>query len=256
MPGRPRSIPALVVSLHDVSPLTRQRSAEILEDLRQAGVQAISLLVIPDHHRKAPVLGDSGFRDWLQNESPDREIVLHGYDHLRAPRTGESTVDRAITRIYTAGEGEFFDLSMEDATRRLERGVEALAWLGFERPAGFIAPAWLLGENAVRAVREAGFVYTTRLDRVERLDVARSRRSQSLVWSTRSAARRLLSLAWNATLNKSLRSNGLMRVGIHPPDWEFPAVRRQILRQIRHALARRTAMTYEIFVRSSMSGTR
>ena len=244
---------ALVVSLHDVSPLTRQRSAEILADLDAAGVREVSLLVIPDHHRRAAVRADPDFGGWLRGESRDREIVLHGYDHLRAPRTRESLLDRAITRVYTAGEGEFFDLSAEEAARRLELGIEAFAEIGLRRPCGFIAPAWLLGPDAARAVTEAGFLYTTRLDRVERLDAFRSWPSQSLVWSVRSAPRRWISLLWNAVLERRLRSNRLVRVGIHPPDWDYPSVRRQILRHIRRVLAGRMAMTYENFVRSLMS---
>lgn len=244
---------ALVVSLHDVSPLTRRRSAEILADLDAAGVREVSLLVIPDHHQKAPVWADPDFGAWLRGESQEREIVLHGYDHLRAPRTGESPMDRAITRVYTAGEGEFFDLSAEEAACRLERGVKAFAAIGLPRPCGFIAPAWLLGPDAARAVTEAGFLYTTRLDRVERLDAFRSWPSQSLVWSVRSTSRRWISLLWNAVLERRLRSNRLVRVGIHPPDWDHPPVRRQILQQIRRVLAGRMAMTYGRFVRSLMS---
>ena len=77
---------ALVVSLHDVSPLTRERVAHMLDDLLGSGVERIPLLVIPNHHRLAPISEDAIFCEWLRRVAQRHEIVLHGYFHLR-PRS-------------------------------------------------------------------------------------------------------------------------------------------------------------------------
>ena len=44
--------PAFVVSMHDVSPLTQDVFAAMLDDLRSLGLTKCSLLVIPDHHHR------------------------------------------------------------------------------------------------------------------------------------------------------------------------------------------------------------
>ena len=61
----------------------------------------------------------------------------------------------------------------------------------------------------------------------------------------RAAWRRTVSLGWNSLLHARLASNPLLRIGLHPPDWNYPAIRAQALKFTRKALARRKAMTYE-----------
>jgi len=244
--------PVLIVSLHDVSPLTQTRCMEILGDLRAVGVAATSLLVIPNHHGKAPLDAHPACAAWLLDRAADGdEIVLHGYFHRRVSRGDEGLGERWITRCYTAGEGEFFDLEEGEAVRLLQNGRALFAEVGLPHPTGFIAPAWLLGEAALRAVRREEFLYTTYLNRITRMDGGEEM-TQSLVWSARSAWRRVASLAWNRLLFQRLLRTRVLRIGLHPPDWEYPALRRQILALIRRALAHRQSMTYEHWVQAAL----
>lgn len=245
------SHPALIVSLHDVSPLTKEAIEEMLGDLQAAGVGRTSLLVIPNHHHRAPLAGDAGFCSWLrEKEAAGHEIVLHGYYHKR-PKSASGFAARLVTEHYTAGEGEFFDLSEEAARDRLEKAKTEFAAAGFH-PTGFIAPAWLLGREAEEAVKKAGFAYTTRLKNFKNLRTGEEVSSQSLVWSVRSGWRRQASLGWNAFLARRLAGGPLVRVGLHPPDWTHPAIRRQALELIRAALAGREAMTYHHYLARSL----
>lgn len=238
------SRPALIVSIHDVSPLTRETVDGMLRDLAETGVKRTSLLVIPNHHHKAPLAEDPAFCEWLRDwQCNGQEVVLHGYFHKRPSRPGEGARS-LITEHYTAGEGEFFDLSEPEATLRLEKAKAEFAAAGF-RPTGFIAPAWLLGQDAERAVKKAGFGYTTRLKNFKDLETGQENASQSLVWSVRSGWRRQVSLWWNAWLAGRLAQAPLLRVGLHPPDWRHPEIRRQALELIRAALAGREVLTYD-----------
>ncbi len=242
---------SLVVSIHDVSPATISVCSRMLDDLAAAGIDRLSLLVIPDHHCSCPIYDDRGFLDQLDSwQAAGHEIVLHGYYHRRQPRALESARDRAVTRIYTAGEGEFYDLEYAEAAALLNRGREALAAGGFESQ-GFIAPAWLLGNEAERAVRDAGFRYTTRLASVLRFADDYCHRSQSLVYSVRAWWRVIVSLGWNALLAASLRNNKLVRLGLHPPDWQQPAVRRQALKLATELSSARDVTTYADWVNAS-----
>ena len=233
----------LIVSIHDVSPLTRDVVEIMLADLAAVGVAQTSLLVIPNHHHKAPLTEDRSCQTWLEEKQrAGHEIVLHGYFHQR-PRSRSGWAGRLVTEYYTAGEGEFYDLTEREARERLETAKAEFTRAGFH-PVGFIAPAWLLGAEAERAVREAGFRYTTRLTNVKDLRTGRETASQSLVWSVRSGWRRRVSLWWNARLARRLTANPLLRVGLHPPDWTHPAIRAQALALIRAARAGREVLTY------------
>ena len=239
---------ALAVSVHDVSPLTRAVTETMLRDLAEAGVGVTSLLVVPDHHHRANVDKDPEFLAWLrEKQGAGHEIVLHGFYHRRAPREGDSTGRKLITEHYTAGEGEFYDIGYEEARERMEDGREMLTGAGLD-VVGFIAPAWLLGDEAEQAARNLGFAYTTRLGGVLDLRSGHWTASQSLVYSVRSAWRRMVSLGWNAWLAARLRRNPLARLGLHPPDWNYDKIRRQALRLAREAMADRKVIRYRDWV--------
>lgn len=244
---------ALVVSIHDVSPLTRQASQNILTELRKLGVHECSLLVVPNHHRRGHFLDDHNFRDWLvaQGREGD-EIVIHGYYHQRERKPAESLWQKLMTRAYTADEGEFYDIDESEAARLVAKAQAEFATLGFQ-PAGFIAPAWLLSREGEQALRKAGILYTTRIGGVLNLTNGVKHDSPSMVYSVRSGWRRALSLAWNASLFRRLQSNPLLRISIHPPDLDHPKIWRQILKYVALALEDRTPMTYGKWVSSNPS---
>ena len=102
--------------------------------------------------------------------------------------------------------------------------------------------------EAEQAARNLGFAYTTRLGGVLDLRSGEWTRSQSLVYSPRSAWRRNVSLAWNAFLAARLRKNPLARLGLHPPDWRYDKIRIQALRLAREASTDRKVIRYRDWV--------
>jgi uncharacterized protein len=241
---------SLVVSLHDVSPLTRILCESILAQLQELGIHQISLLVIPNYHGQAPIIEDSLFRSWLARKvDAGHEPVLHGYFHQRQGPRRDSLFSRLTTEIYTAGEGEFFDLSMAEASDRLRRGLDDLAFLP-RKVVGFIAPAWLLSAEAEIAVRKLDFRYTTRLGCVQIFGRSDKIRSRSLVWSTRANWRAVMSLAWNRGLAAATAEAPLIRIAIHPADLLHTAVWRQIRQSVAGISQGRECVSYEKFVAS------
>ena len=236
---------ALVVSLHDVSPRTRENCEQALAALERLGVKQCSLLVIPDHHHRGHFLADPAFCAWLKAQADHgHEIVIHGYYHQRERRSRESAIQKLTTRFYTADEGEFYDLDRPAAAALVQTARADFRKLGLD-PSGFIAPAWLLSREAEAALRDCGCEYTTRLGSVFDLRHARLHSSQSLVWSVRSAWRRKLSLAWNALLFRKLTANPLLRISIHPVDGKHRAIWAQISTLIAWALHDRPPLTYQ-----------
>ncbi len=77
-------------------------------------------------------------------------------------RAKETLRDKFLTRFYTQHEGEFYDLGYDEALRRIASARDEFRAHGL-RPRGFVAPAWLLGDEAEHAARDAQMEYTTRL---------------------------------------------------------------------------------------------
>ncbi len=220
----------------------------MLEQLAEDAVCRCSLLVVPDYHHSGRSLGEPAFAAWLQElVEVGHEVVIHGFYHQRARREGESTRQKLVTRVYTADEGEFYDLDYDEALRLLREAQNEFAGHGFN-PVGFIAPAWLLGPEAERAAIEAGFRYATTLRGVRDFASGEEFLSQSLVYSVRSDWRCAVSLFWNRMLFRRLTTNRLLRLGLHPPDIEHPGVWRQIRALARKALRNRTLMTYSEWI--------
>lgn len=234
----------LVVSLHDIAPSTRPVAEKIMAELSRLGVRACSLLVVPDYHHQGRSTQDRQFVSWLRElETAGHEIVIHGYFHERQRRENETVRDKFLTRVYTDDEGEFYDLDYNEAFRRITVARNEFRESGL-KPSGFVAPAWLLGAEAERAVIDACMDYTTTLRTVHDVAGGRTFTSQSLVYSTRSGWRRAVSLAWNRLLFRHQTRNPLLRLSIHPLDIAYHAIWKQITGLIDKALRDRHPMTY------------
>ena len=238
----------LVVSLHDVAPRTRNTAQKIIAELTRHGVRVTSLLVVPNYHQSGPSMEDREFVRWLRDlEAAGNEIAIHGYFHQRPAQDGESLRAKLITRSYTAGEGEFYNLGYNEALKRIVRARDEFTAAGL-KPRGFIAPGWLLSPEAERAASDAELEYTTRLTTVHDLRTKQTFSSRSLVYSTRNAWRRAVSLAWNGTLARILGKTPLLRIGLHPPDFEHVQIWRQISGLLDQFSETRTPTTYRDWI--------
>ena len=239
---------SLVVSLHDVAPSTQQITSKAISELARHGVRVCSLLVVPDYHHEGLFAKRPEFVTWLRGlEADGHEIVIHGYFHERPPQTKESLRDKFVTRFYTRNEGEFYDLSYEEALRRVTTARDQFHAHGLN-PRGFVAPAWLLGDEAERALCDAQLDYTTRLRSLRDLRSGNVFPARTLVYSARNSWRRELSRSWNAALFRFLKTKSLLRISIHPPDYSQPAIWKQILGFIDAAKNLRTATTYQDWI--------
>ncbi len=205
----------IVVSLHDVAPSTQQITDTIISELARHGVRVCSILVVPDYHHEGPFAKDPQFVSWLRGlEADGHEIVIHGYFHERPRRAKETLRDKFLTRF----------------------------------PRGFVAPAWLLGDEAERAAADAQMEYTTRLRTVCDLRSGNVFPARTLVYSVENNWRRAVSRTWNAAMFRFLKIKPLLRISIHPPDYFHPTIWRQILALITATSSVRTATTYQDWI--------
>jgi predicted deacetylase len=240
-----RSVPdpaakSLIVSLHDAHPGSHKAIEEQITFLAGYGITRSSILVVPEFHHEGSVTRDPAFCDAVTAwQAGGHELVLHGYYHDRAEAAPDSFSNFYWTRLYTAGEAEFLDLTMAEARRRLELGQLLFQSLGW-RHTGFVAPAWLMARGLTDMLAEMGFAYTTRVNEIIALgkDGQRCTPSQSLCYSTRAGWRRVASGVWNKYLYGKLKETNLIRLSLHPRDLEFPLMRRQIDQILRASLKR------------------
>lgn len=232
----------LCVVLHDVSPARWDGCLRVLDALQRcaerAGVELpLTLLVVPRMHGDAAL--PARYLRWLHGMArAGHELCLHGLTHrdegprLRGPR------DWLLRRHYTAGEGEFAALDQAEAAARLHEGRAWARALGFTMH-GFVAPAWLMNPASLQAVAAAGFTHTCTLGAVLSLPQRRALGAPSLVFSTRAAWRRQLSLAYNQWLAHRAREARLLRLELHPQDADHPQVLRCWTRLLDAALRNR-----------------
>jgi predicted deacetylase len=252
----------LVVSLHDVHPGSLSRIRAQRKTLEMLGVTKFSLLAVPWWHGGITLDSARECSEWLRRRADAGDaVVQHGWRHdCRDLPAGKG--EWFWRNLYTSNECEFLSLTREQAAQRIEAGRKVFAAAGLGVAKGFIAPAWLLGSAAREAVTRAGFRYTVGVDTINALDGSgRTWGGRSLCWSARSWWRRLLSVPWNqALLRKRLAAVSrnavgepeVVRVSLHPSDFQHAALRSNILNTVSACLsAGCVPVTYDEVVASS-----
>jgi uncharacterized protein len=235
----------LCVVMHDVSPARWEGCRRVLDEVQRCASRAgvalpLTLLVVPRMHGDAAL--PAAYLRWLHGMADaGHELALHGLTHRDEGPPPRGLRDRLLRRHYTAGEGEFAALSHAQALERLCQGRAWARSLGLAME-GFVAPAWLLSTASLQAVADAGFGHTCTLTEVIALPQRQALRAPSLVFSTRAAWRRRLSLVWNRGLARRARDARLLRLELHPGDGDHPEVLRCWSRLLTEALQSRTPL--------------
>lgn len=215
----------LLLSIHDVGPRFASEVDRHADRMAAAGVDhCYAMLVVPNHWGEAPLAGSAfgtRLREWAARGV---EMFVHGWFHRDEARH-VSGVKRLRARHMTAGEGEFLGLDEAEAARRMRDGRKLLEDIIGQPVAGFIAPAWLYGDGARRALAESGFEIAEDHLRVwSPASGAILARGPVITWASRSRPRILSSLAAAAVLRQGLRRSGVVRIAVHPGDVHVPSL--------------------------------
>jgi uncharacterized protein len=199
------------------------------------------LLVVPRYHGDENI--PQTFAKWIAGRlARGDELALHGLTHLDEAGASGTMRGHISRGIYTAGEGEFAALTRDEAHVRIAQGRAWFAQRGWPLH-GFVAPAWLMSAGTREALADFDFLYTTTLTRLHVLKAGVSVHAPTVVYSARSAWRRLVSRGWNASLALASRATSVVRVGLHPADVAHPALLRHALHITSGLAKRREAMT-------------
>lgn len=239
----------LLASIHDVSPRFESEVDRLMGELRPHVGERLAMLVVPNLWGEAPLIAGSPFATCLRAWADSGvEMFLHGFYHRDTASYGRAS-DRFRARMMTAGEGEFLGLSTVDAAKRIGEGRSLIEDVIGRPIDGFIAPAWLYGEGAHEALKDAQIPLAEDHLRVWSPVTGQKLASGPVItWASRTRARLLSSLFAAAALRHA--PIHALRVGVHPPDVRSPALLRSIQKTFATALRTRRAARYRELLNS------
>jgi predicted deacetylase len=221
--------PALLVSLHDVSPLTLEASQEAARVARGAGIATtdLTVLVIPCHEGRAPLDQHPPTVRWLQSlEAEGATLVLHGLTH-RMPRPLWNPLRWPWGYGFARGQGELYGADQATAEQSLDQARAILSRAGLlSALRGFIPPAWLLSPAAQKVVEEARFSFHELLGGI--MVRGKAHAPEVVGWASLTAVEAVamaLRAGWQAR-----RARRDTRVALHPADMRRPHSRASIER--------------------------
>jgi hypothetical protein len=241
----------LLASIHDVSPRFESEVERLMDVLSGHVGGRLAMLVVPNHWGDAPIIPGSPFATRLRGwADAGIEMFLHGYYH-RDQSLHQGSADRLRARLMTAGEGEFLGLSRAEASSRIADGRALVEDVIGRRIDGFVAPAWLYGEGALQALADCAMPLAEDHLRVwSPATGARLAWGPVITWASRTRARLASSLFAAAALRRAPLD--VLRIGVHPPDCNHPALVESIGRTLSVAGRNRRAGRYsELFPASA-----
>ena len=254
--------PALLVSVHDVSPLTLDGCRAAVELLREAGglrPRDLTLLVIPFHEGKARLADHPATVGWLARmRDAGATLALHGLTHRMETRAWAPT-RWPLAYGFARGQAELYRADVGQVAGRLQRGRELLERAGLGAAArGFVPPAWLLSRAARRAVTDAGFAWFELFDGIhvgqdgrDELDGRDAGPEDSpcpvlgrrlIGWGSLNALEAVATVAYASWQRR--RPPADTRLCVHPADMHRPRVRASIARAVRALRERLRPLAY------------
>lgn len=220
----------ILISMHDATPfhLSRLRKAEAF--FLELGLEKVTYLFIPEYHGSHLASSSPEFIDWCNSPRPFQvQWHLHGYQHLETTVHSENLqkgtfAKQVLQRTFmTAGEGEFLALDTPAIAKKLEHGRQVFRSCLQVDPLGFVAPAWLFNSNLPAALLQQGIRYTENHHTLFDLVSGGTLPSPVITWATRSLLRKYGSLLVCPIQAKLWRSTPVLRVAMHPFDFDHSA---------------------------------
>lgn len=203
----------------------------------------VSLLVVPNYHRRGRVSDDRAFVRAIDARiAGGDEVALHGYHHLDEGPSARNPADWCRRRLRTLSEGELAATGIAASAECIARGRAELMAAGWN-VTGFVPPAWLLGSAAREALNAFPFAYTATRGGFHRLPDWDVLSTTTLSYAAFARWRRALS---RPVLDHQLRHaapDRPLRLAIHPVDARYPAVLQHWRQLLARALDARVPMT-------------
>ena len=243
----PPAAPALLVSLHDVSPLTVEACQDAVTMLSDLGVgpAALTVFVIPHHDGQTTIDTHAPTVKFLRELADAGAcLAMHGLTH-RMPGRAFSPAGIVRAHIFARGQGELYKSDAADARRRLDEGMAVLRRAGLdEATRAFVPPAWQLSRAAREVVEGAGFDFYERFGGIVQDGGLRAR--GLIGWGSLNPVEAAATAIWASA--QSRRSPADTRLAIHPADMRRAGQTRAIRRVLQRMLPRMRTVNYRAFL--------
>jgi hypothetical protein len=238
---------SLLVSLHDVSPLTLAECQEAIVMLGELGVSpsVLTVLVIPHHEGKIPIDRDPPTVRFLRTLADGgARLVMHGLTHRMIGRAW-TPAGFFRAHVFARGEGELHNCDAVETARRLDEGTAILRRAGLEEATrAFVPPAWLVSAAARAVVAERGFDFYELFGGIFHGGDRHARRV--IGWGSLGAIE-AAATAFYADL-QSTRTGVDTRLAVHPADMRRPGQRRAIRRTLTRLTSRMRTESYTSYL--------
>jgi predicted deacetylase len=210
-----------IVAVHDATPKYLDKIPKIDDFLKKEGIDDFSYLIIPKFRGKdsQEISEHESFADIM--EGTGQELVMHGYTHSNL-----------------LIEDEFFT-NYKNAWHKILQARRIFKRCFGYVPKGFIPPMWAISKGALKAVKDAGFEYTS---------------SNKYFYDFRAGVRLRSTLVIRgnimsvpSTFNTIFRRKPLVEVALHPQD---TLLKRELLKLLIDYLKKKgyTFLSYESFL--------
>ncbi len=214
----------LLVSIHDVMPVTLDKVCRIFDRLHDAGQLPVTLLVVPG------LDWQQGQLDALRN-LVDRgaELAGHGWCHRATSIRGIR--HRLHSALISRDVAEHLALDRAGCVSLMQACYEWFDERGFASPDLYVPPAWAMG-SARREDLDA--LPYERFETMAGVYVSKQSfiRLPMIGFEADTAFRALACRVWNRMNMAWAGRAGLLRIGIHPHDFEL-RLRDDVARAIR-----------------------
>ena len=222
----------VLLTLHDVSPAYDAEIAEIIRDLTKISITKLNLAVVPCFDGRYDLRKHSKFCRMLENISVsfETELLLHGLYHTRTGTNQRlSPRHRVLSRLWSAGEDEFYQLDSQETEARIEQGICIFRQVFQLQPRGFIPPSWIFPKEHHSVLKRQGISYTESHFSIFQTQTGQRTFAPVMAFSTRSGLREVLSQFYNAVIKNTMGGRSLLRVALHPRDYHSAQVRATII---------------------------
>jgi predicted deacetylase len=241
-----------LLSVHDVTPSNLAFLAGLLPLLRDVGVTAMNLAVVPRFHDGEAWADDVALRQAVAAGGPAArtEIMQHGCYHARIGGNERLTgLARVRSGLQSAGEDEFYRLDPHEAEDRIRYGRAVIETVFGRPPSVFVPPAWAGALSLRGLLKGLGFSATEDHLWIHDLETGRKILSPAIAFATRSKWRERLSRTWARLVPGRLAAGAILRFAFHPSDLRSPAVRDLALGVLDGLSLTREWMLYEDVLR-------
>jgi predicted deacetylase len=246
----------LCIEMHDVAPATWPQCARALAMLDALGPLPVSLLIVPDYHRRGRVSEDIAFMHAIDRRlACGDEAVLHGFVHLDMGPPARTVREWLARRVRTLSEGELAALDTDAALACIAAGRAEMQRAGWHAR-GFVPPAWLASSGTRAALAQLDFGYVALRDALYALPEWTALPTTTLSYAAFTPLRRALSRPVLDLLLRRAPVARPLRLALHPVDAEFPQVLAHWRALIEHALRTRTPHCPEQLFGTLRSGGR